>query len=254
MAAIAQDYTDYLMRAKAAGLHFIQPGRFVLPGEMAGAPALQFFPWPQREDREEGQLAQADKRSNIGMLRERYRYYCQQVVKGFYKQHFSGFDRQIVLVDCLAALNHGPDAFNDMRLALTQLMRSFHYCKRSLYRRLFSPCIDKLMFAASKADHVTADQHANLVALLQQLVKDSWQNAAFEGISMDCEGGGNSVHSQWRGDAPGAKPAGTQRGPAGGWRAADILSGRSAGTSARPRFLATAALSVRGLSSSGAGN
>ncbi|XPE25465.1 YcjX family protein [Shigella sonnei] len=31
---------------KQQGLHFIQPGRFVLPGDMAGAPALQFFPWP----------------------------------------------------------------------------------------------------------------------------------------------------------------------------------------------------------------
>ncbi|MEN3259155.1 YcjX family protein [Sodalis endosymbiont of Spalangia cameroni] len=188
LAAIAQSYTDYLLQAKAAGLHFIQPGRFVLPGDMAGAPALQFFPWPRLDDGDEGRLARADKRTNIGMLRERYRYYCQQVIKGFYKQHFSGFDRQIVLVDCLAALNRGPDAFNDMRLALTQLMRSFHYGKRSLYRRLFSPCIDKLMFAASKADHVTADQHANLVSLLQQLVKDAWQNAAFEGISMDCAG------------------------------------------------------------------
>ncbi|CAJ0991835.1 putative protein YcjX [Sodalis praecaptivus] len=47
LAAIAQSYTDYLLQAKAAGLHFIQPGRFVLPGDMAGAPALQFFPWPR---------------------------------------------------------------------------------------------------------------------------------------------------------------------------------------------------------------
>ncbi|CAK8740772.1 hypothetical protein SODG_004249 [Sodalis praecaptivus] len=44
LAAIAQSYTDYLLQAKAAGLHFIQPGRFVLPGDMAGAPALQFSP------------------------------------------------------------------------------------------------------------------------------------------------------------------------------------------------------------------
>jgi predicted YcjX-like family ATPase len=44
------------------------------------------------------------------------------------------------------------------------------------------------MFAATKADHVTADQHANLVSLLQQLVQEAWQNAAFEGISMDCVG------------------------------------------------------------------
>lgn len=38
LAAIAQAYTDYLVRCKNEGLHFIQPGRFVLPGDMAGAP------------------------------------------------------------------------------------------------------------------------------------------------------------------------------------------------------------------------
>lgn len=188
LAAIAQAYTDYLVQCKQQGLHFIQPGRFVLPGDMAGAPALQFFPWPALDEANESRLARADRHSNLGMLRQRYDYYCREVVKGFYRQHFARFDRQIVLVDCLQPLNSGPQAFNDMRLALNQLMQSFHYGKRTLYRRLFSPCIDRLMFAASKADHITADQHANLVSLLQQLVQDAWQNAAFEGIAMDCAG------------------------------------------------------------------
>lgn len=35
---------------------------------------------------------------------------------------------------------------------------------------------------------MTIDQHANMVSLLQQLIQDAWQNAAFEGISMDCLG------------------------------------------------------------------
>lgn len=188
LAEIAQAYTDYLLQCKAQGLHFIQPGRFVLPGELAGAPALQFFPWPNIAELEDPRLAQADKNSNIGMLRARFNYYCQSIVNAFYKEHFVRFDRQIVLVDCLQPLNSGPQAFNDMRLALTQLMRSFHYGKRTLFHRLFSPTIDKLMFAATKADHITADQHSNLVSLLQQLVQEAWQNAAFEGISMDCLG------------------------------------------------------------------
>ncbi len=188
LAAITQAYTDYLIRCKNEGMHFIQPGRFVLPGDMAGAPALQFFPWTDVNGIGESRLAQADKHSNLGMLRTRFDYYCHAVVKDFYKEHFVRFDRQIVLVDCLQPLNSGPQAFNDMRLALTQLMQSFHYGKRTLFRRLFSPCIDKLMFAATKADHVTADQHANLVSLLQQLVQEAWQNAAFEGISMDFVG------------------------------------------------------------------
>ncbi|CBJ81595.1 conserved hypothetical protein [Xenorhabdus bovienii str. Jollieti] len=188
LARIAQAYTHYLHQCKAQGLHFIQPGRFILPGDLAGAPALQFFPWLDINGIGESQLAKADKHTNIGMLRERFAYYCDHIVKGFYKEHFLRFDRQIVLVDCLQPLNSGPPAFNDMRLALAQLMQSFHYGKRTLFRRLFSPCIDKLMFAASKADHVTADQHANLISLLQQLVQEAWQNAAFEGISMDCVG------------------------------------------------------------------
>jgi len=188
LAAIAEAYSDYLLRCKAEGLHFIQPGRFVLPGSLAGAPVLQFFPWPQQQGHSAADLAQAGSNTNMGMLRARFDYYCQSIVKGFYKEHFIRFDRQIVLVDCLQPLNSGPQAFNDMRLALTQLMQSFHYGKRTLFRRLFSPCIDKLMFAASKADHITSDQHANLVSLLQQLVQEAWQNAAFEGISMDCVG------------------------------------------------------------------
>lgn len=188
LAQIADAYSRYLSLCKEKGQHFIQPGRFVLPGELAGAPALQFFPWWDIDKVGEANLARADKHSNIGMLKQRYNYYCEHIVKGFYKDHFQRFDRQIVLVDCLQPLNSGPDAFNDMRMALTQLMRSFHYGKRTLLRRVFSPCIDKLLFAASKADHVTPDQHANLVSLLQQLVQEAWQNAAFEGIKMDCIG------------------------------------------------------------------
>ncbi len=185
LAILSKVYTDYLLHCKAEGQHYIQPGRFVLPGELEDAPVLQFFPWPFDVDSND-KLTQLDPRTNLGMLNKRYDYYCQKVVKRFYKNYFTGFDRQIVLVDCLTPLNDGIQAFNDMRLALGQLMQSFHYGKRTLLRRLFSPHIDKLMFAATKADHITPDQHANLVSLLQELVYEAKQYAAFEGISIDC--------------------------------------------------------------------
>ena len=184
LADIAQRWTDYLHRCKDEGYHFIQPGRFILPGEMAGAPALQFFPWPFSTV--ENQHQNLDKNTTFATLERRYNFYCQHVVKKFYKEYFLKFDRQIVLVDCLQPLNSGVNAFNDMRLALTQLMQSFHYGQRSLFRRLFSPVIDKLLFAATKADHVTSDQHANMVALLRQMTQAAWKNAAFEGVKIDC--------------------------------------------------------------------
>ncbi|WP_318514713.1 YcjX family GTP-binding protein [Photobacterium leiognathi] len=184
---ISAAFTAYLHQCKAeGGLHWVQPGRFVLPGELSGAPVLQFFPllWDQKYT--EKQLLDADENTNIGMLRSRYKYYQQHVVKAFYNDHFSKFDRQIILVDCLQPLNAGPESFNDMRQALDQLMQSFKYGRSSLLRRLFSPRIDKVLFAATKADHITPEQHPNLVGLLQQLVNEAWQTASFEGINMDC--------------------------------------------------------------------
>ncbi len=173
LADIAAAWTDYLHHCKQQGLHFIQPWALCLAGGYGRCARAAILPVAGCRYRGESKLAQADKHTNAGMLRERFNYYCEKVVKGFYKNHFLRFDRQIVLVDCLQPLNSGPQAFNDMRLALTQLMQSFHYGQRTLFRRLFSPVIDKLLFAATKADHVTVDQHANMVSLLQQLIQDA---------------------------------------------------------------------------------
>ncbi|NLS12632.1 YcjX family protein [Vibrio sp. SM6] len=177
---IAQCFTDYLLACKTAGLHWVQPGRFVLPGELAGAPVLQFFPVTFDSERK------VIKNSNLAVLIARYKQYQDKVVKAFYKHHFATFDRQIVLVDCLQPLNIGADAFFDMRSAIEQLMRSFRYGRSGLLSRLFAPKIDKVLFAATKADHVTPDQHGNLVSLLQQMVHPAWQTAAFDNIEMNC--------------------------------------------------------------------
>lgn len=183
---IAEKFTQYLLLCKnEAGLHWVQPGRFVLPGEYAGAPVLKFFP-TVFSSYSEAELDNAPAGSNYAVLKQRYDYYSSHIVKGFYRDYFSKVDRQVVLVDTLQPLNIGPESFNDMRLALEQLMQSFRYGKAGLLRRLFSPRIDKILFAATKADHVTPEQHPNMVSLLQQLVHDAWQNAAFEGIEMEC--------------------------------------------------------------------
>ncbi len=89
---------------------------------------MQFFPllWDQKYP--EKQLLDADKRIPILVCYAvAYKYYQQHVVKAFYNDHFSKFDRQIILVDCLQPLNAGPESFNDMRQALDQLMQSFKY-------------------------------------------------------------------------------------------------------------------------------
>ncbi|WP_070965344.1 YcjX family protein [Vibrio sonorensis] len=178
LAEIAASFTQYLHRCKDEGLHWVQPGRFVLPGELEGAPVLQFFPYLYQ--------GKASKTSNYAMLEARYKEYQQKVVKHFYRHHFSSFDRQIILVDCLSPLNAGHDSFQDMKMAIEQLTQSFRYGKSNLIKRLFSPRIDKLLFAATKADHITPEQHTNVVSLLQQMTQGAWQMAAYENIEMSC--------------------------------------------------------------------
>ena len=63
---------------------------------------------------------------------------------------FSTFDRQVILADCLTPLNHSQQAFIDMQTGLNQLFKNFHYGKRNLLNRLFSPNIDKLMLWQQK--------------------------------------------------------------------------------------------------------
>ena len=182
----AQDWLDYLLACKAEGMQFIQPGRFVLPGELEGAPVLQFFPLLHLSE-EQWQKLKREAKSNsyFAVLNRRYDYYRNKVVKGFYENYFSTFDRQVILADCLTPLNHSQQAFIDMQTGLNQLFKNFHYGKRNLLNRLFSPNIDKLMFVATKADHITTDQIQNLISLMRQLVQEGGRHVEFEGIDTE---------------------------------------------------------------------
>lgn len=183
LANLAKSYTDYLFACKAQGLQFIQPGHFVLPGEYAGAPALQFFPILHLDEPQWQALEQNSARdSYYRVLKKRYHYYREKIVKRFYENYFSKFDRQVILADCLTPLNYSRQAFEETKESLRQLFKNFHYGNRTLLHRLFAPKIDKLLFVASKADHVTADQLPNLISLMRQLVQEGGQHVNFAGV------------------------------------------------------------------------
>jgi hypothetical protein len=185
LAELAQEYTQLLHTFRyELGLSVIQPGRFILPGNLAGAPILEFFPFPGLENLEPNAYQHADDSSFIGMLRARFLEYKEQVVRKFYKEHFIRFDRQIVLADCLTPLNKGKQNFADLTLAMSMILESYQYGKSGFSSRLFSPKIDKLLFAATKADHVTPEQHEPMVSLLNQLIHQNKQALSFEAVTM----------------------------------------------------------------------
>jgi predicted YcjX-like family ATPase len=83
-----------------------------------------------------------------------------------------------VLVDVLRALLAGREAFDDTRLALEAILQSFRYGSGSIFSRLlWGAHIDKVLFAATKADHVPDVQRDHLAELLRNM-------AAFPAIEM----------------------------------------------------------------------
>jgi len=185
LADIAKEYTDLLHTFRnTLGLSVIQPGRFILPGDLADAPILQFFPYTAFEHIDGNAYQNAQDDTLIGMLRARFIEYKERVVRKFYNEHFVNFDRQIVLADCLTPLNNGEASFTDLQHAIALILESFNYGQSSLFSRLFSPRIDKLLFAATKADHVTPEQHQHLVSLLNQLVYSTKHQLNYESIAM----------------------------------------------------------------------
>jgi predicted YcjX-like family ATPase len=103
-------------------------------------------------------------------MEARFEAYKETVVQPFFTQLARGVDRQVVLVDVLRALNAGEAAFADQRLALETILAAFRFGRRSLLRLLFGARIDRVLFAATKADHVPALQRDHLEALMANLV------------------------------------------------------------------------------------
>jgi len=146
------------------GLSFLQPGRFLCRGALGDVPYLWFAPLDVAEG------ATFAPHSLGALMAERFDVYKREAVTRFYEEHFRRYSRQIVLVDVLRALLAGRDAFEDTRRALDAILESFRYGHGGIISKLLlGPHIDKVLFAATKADHVPDIQRDHLAALLRNM-------------------------------------------------------------------------------------
>ena len=172
---LAAAFTDYLRRSREHGaLSTLPPGRFLLPGDLEGSPALTFAPLPPSDQR-------ARSSSLYAMLEHRYEAYKDRIVRPFFRDHFARLDRQVVLVDTLRALNAGPAAVADLETALTAVLSCFRQGESNPLLRPFMRKIDRILFAATKADHVHHTSHDRLEAILNRLVASASKRARFAG-------------------------------------------------------------------------
>ena len=172
--ALAADFAGYLNAARDDGFYDCTPGRFLLPGDLAGSPVLTFAPLPT--------AGSAPRKSLIREMERRYEAYKSQVVKPFFRDHFSRIDRQVVLVDVLGAIHNGPRAVEDMRGAMTEILSSFRPGRNAfLSKLLLGKRVEKILFAATKADHLHHAQHPQMTAIMEALTRDARDKARFAG-------------------------------------------------------------------------
>ena len=170
---LARAYTAALHAARLAGAYDLTPGRFLLPGELEGSPALTFAPLPPGD---------APRGSLRREMERRFEAYKSQVVRPFFRDHFARLDRQVVLLDVLGALRRGPRALEEMRAAMTDILTAFRPGAIGwLLSLLGARRVDRLLFAATKADHLHHTQHARLTALTEAMVRDAKSRADFAG-------------------------------------------------------------------------
>lgn len=172
----AKLFTRHLGSARAAApaLSALTPGRFLMPGDLDGSPLLTFFPLP--EGHPDGPLRR--------LMTARFESYKTKIVRPFFRDHFAKLDRQIVLMDALSALNRGPDGVRELADAMAMVLEPFRTGARTFGLNVFRPRIDKLVFAATKADHLNRQSHERLDALMRVLANRAILKASDAGANV----------------------------------------------------------------------
>ncbi len=160
-----------------AGLSLLQPGRLLMPAPGPEPPWVELFPMAG-----EGPLAR--------LLGERYDAYRAEVRRALQEPGFGSLDRLLVLADLLTALHQGQAAFDDASAALSAVAQALRARRGWAWLASLWPALgglQRVAFAASKADHVAERQRGNLAALVGNLaLVDGPATRAFAIASVRC--------------------------------------------------------------------
>ena len=100
----------------------------------------------------------------------------------FFRDHFSRIDRQIVLVDALGAIHNGPQAVEDMRGAMTEILSAFRPGKNAFLSNLLRGQTGrKNPVCRDQSRSFAPQQHPQLTAIMQALTRDAQDRAKFAG-------------------------------------------------------------------------
>lgn len=176
---LADKFTQFLRqtRLSAPDLPTFPPGRFLMPGDLKNSPALTFAPMKYETN--------TTPENSLGALMERrFEAYKALIIRPFYRQFFTRLDRQIVLVDILSNLNAGHTHLTHLQTSLSEILKSFSPGAHHWLTSIWNKKIDRLVFAATKADHLHHHNHDQLQNLLSHITQKAIQEAQLNGADV----------------------------------------------------------------------
>ncbi len=180
---LADHFTAFLTttRQNAPDLPTIPPGRFLMPGDLKGSPALTFAPMnlPQTNNTTSSELITLKN-----LMQRRYEAYKELIIRPFYRKFFTRLDRQIILVDVLSNLSAGQNHLNQLQSTLCNILRSFNPGQKHWLSSIWNKKIDRLVFAATKADHLHHHSHDQLQKILSTMVASAINEAELKGADV----------------------------------------------------------------------
>ncbi len=176
-ATLSDLFKAYLHGARADqyALSTMPPGRFLMPGDLEGSPALTFAPLAAKTE------TSFARDTLWSLMDRRFEAYKRHVIRPFFRDHFARLDRQIVLIDVLSALNGGAAAMKDLERAMRDILECYRTGSNSLWSTLFYPRIDRIVLAATKADRLHHESHDRLEAILSLLAANAIETAQHHG-------------------------------------------------------------------------
>ena len=119
------------------------------------------------------------------MMARRYEAYKAHVARPFFRDHFARLDRQIVLVDALAALIPARRRLSDLENALTEVLRAFRAGRSSTSLRSSVRASTAFCSRRPRPTICTITSHDRLEAILRVLTAKAIARAEGVGAEID---------------------------------------------------------------------
>ena len=171
---IVERYRWYLQRLKTNDFSFIQAGHFLQQGSISDE-VINFAP-----------LMPKDKsKKTYKKFEKRYNNFIKEMKKAFDKPYYKDYDKQIILVDLIKSLQSGYDAFEDMHLAIDEMLSPYSYGNNNFLSKLFLRRISQVIIVGTKADNIANNQHNNYKELLNDMLKEIKERLKIKHIRVD---------------------------------------------------------------------